>query len=48
VRRGRDSRERFVHDLNAAEDVTAAEVNVQAAKDDLANKVEALQINETF
>jgi hypothetical protein len=50
----RSSRERFVRDLNATEDqitavqkeITTAEANVQAAKDDLANKIEELQIDE--
>jgi len=50
------SRDRFVHDLNATEDqiataqkdLTAAQANLQAAKDDLANKIETLQINETL
>jgi hypothetical protein len=50
------SRERFVHDLNATEDqiavaqkdLTAAQANLQAAKDSLANKIESLQINQTF
>ena len=48
------SRERFVHDLNATEDqiagaqkdLTAAQAALQAAKDDLANKIESLQIDE--
>jgi len=48
------SRERFVHDLNATEDqiaatqkeLTAAQKNLQAAKDDLANKIQSLQIDE--
>jgi Carboxypeptidase regulatory-like domain len=52
----KSSRERFVRDLNATEDqmavvqkeITAAEARVQAAKDDLANKIEALQIEETL
>ncbi len=52
----RTSRERFVRDLNATEDhiakvqkeTTTAETNVQAAKDDLADKIEALQIEETL
>ena len=42
----KDSRERFVHDLNATEDqitaaqkdLTAAQANLQAAKDDLARQ----------
>jgi hypothetical protein len=50
------SRERFVHDLNATEDqiasaqkdLTAAQAKLQAAKDDLANKIEALQIDQTL
>ncbi len=48
------SRERFVHDLNATEDqiagaqkdLTAAQAALQAAKDELANKIESLQIDE--
>jgi hypothetical protein len=43
-----------VRDLNATEDkiaaaqkdLTAAQKNLQAAKDDLANKIESLQIDE--
>jgi hypothetical protein len=50
------SRERFVHDLNATEDqiasaqkdLTAAQAKLQAAKDDLANKIESLQIDQTL
>jgi hypothetical protein len=50
----KDSRERFVHDLNATEDqiataqkdLAAAQANLQATKDSLANKIEALQIDE--
>ncbi len=50
------SRDRFVHDLNATEDqiagaqkdLTAAQANLQAAKDDLANKIATLQIDETL
>jgi hypothetical protein len=50
------SRDRFVHDLNATEDqiavaqkdLTAAQANLQAAKDDLASKIEALQIDQTL
>jgi hypothetical protein len=50
------SRERFVHDLNATEDqiagaqkeLLAAQANLQSAKDDLANKIESLQIEETL
>jgi hypothetical protein len=50
------SRDRFVHDLNATEDqiataqkdLTTAQANLQAAKDDLANKITTLQINETL
>jgi hypothetical protein len=50
------SRERFVHDLNATEDlikaaqqdVTTAEANLQTAKDDLANKIESLQIDQSI
>ena len=50
------SRERFVHDLNATEDqiastqkdLTAARATLQAAKDDLSSKIEALQIDETL
>jgi hypothetical protein len=52
----KSSRERFVHDLNATEDqiaatqkeLTAAQGTLQAAKDDLANKIETLQIDETL
>jgi hypothetical protein len=48
------ARERFVRDLNATEDqiaaaqkgLTSAQVALQAAKDDLANKIETLQIDE--
>jgi hypothetical protein len=48
------SRERFVRDLNATEDqiagaqkeLTAAQASLQVAKDDLANKIESLQIDE--
>jgi hypothetical protein len=48
------SRDRFVRDLNATEDqiagtqkeLTAAQANLQAAKDVLANKIESLQIDE--
>jgi hypothetical protein len=50
----RASRERFVHDLNATEDQIAAaqkelataEANLQAAKDDLAGRIENLQVDE--
>jgi hypothetical protein len=50
------ARERFVHDLNQTEDKIAAtqkdlvtaQANLQAAKDDLAAKIEALQIDEHF
>ena len=50
------SRERFVRDLNATEDriaaaqkeQTAAQAALQTAKDDLAGKIEALQIDETL
>ncbi len=50
------SRDRFVHDLNTTEDqiaasqkdLTTAQANLQGAKDDLANKIAALQINETL
>ncbi|HEY4379749.1 MAG TPA: DUF4139 domain-containing protein [Acidobacteriaceae bacterium] len=50
------SRDRFVHDLNSTEDqiaaaqkdLAAAQTNLQAAKDDLANKIEALQIDQTL
>jgi hypothetical protein len=50
------SRERFVHDLNATEDQiagaqkdqNAAQANLQTAKDDLANKIESLQIDYTL
>lgn len=49
-------RGRFVHDLTATEDqiatvqkdLAAAQANLQTAKDDLANKIESLQINETL
>jgi hypothetical protein len=48
------SRDRFVRDLNATEDqiagtqkeLTAAQANLQAAKDVLDNKIESLQIDE--
>jgi hypothetical protein len=48
------ARERFVHDLNATEDqiaaaqknLAAAQAALQAAKDDLAAKIESLQIDE--
>jgi hypothetical protein len=48
------SRDRFVHDLNSTEDQIAAaqkelataQSNLQAAKDDLAGKIESLQIDE--
>jgi hypothetical protein len=48
------ARERFVHDLNATEDqiaatqkeLTAAEAALQAAKDDLAAKIESIQLDE--
>jgi hypothetical protein len=50
----RTARERFVHDLNATEDQIAAaqkdlataQVNLDAVKADLANKIESLQMNE--
>jgi hypothetical protein len=50
------SRERFVHDLNATEDqiagaqkdLAAAQTALQAAKDDLANKIESLQVDQTL
>jgi hypothetical protein len=50
------SRERFVHDLNATEDQIAtaqkglitAQANLQASKDNLATKIESLQLNETL
>jgi len=50
------ARERFVRDLNATEDQIAAaqkdlataQGNLQGAKDDLAGKIEGLQINETL
>jgi hypothetical protein len=50
------SRERFVHDLNATEDqiagtqkeLAAAQTNLQAAKDDLSNKIASLQIDQTL
>jgi hypothetical protein len=52
----KSSRERFVRDLNTTEDqitagqkeLNAAEANLLAAKEDLAGKVEALQIDETL
>jgi len=48
------SRDRFVHDLNATEDqiaaaqkdLTAAQIALQAAKDDLAAKIESIQLDE--
>jgi len=48
------SRGRFVRDLNATEDqiaaaqkeLTAAQANLQVANDDLANKIESLQLDE--
>ena len=48
------SRDRFVHDLNATEDQIAAaqkdlataQSNLQSSKDDLAGKIEALQIDQ--
>jgi hypothetical protein len=50
----KSSRERFVRDLNATEDqiasaqkeLTTAQAALQAAKDDLASKIESLQIDE--
>jgi len=50
------ARERFVHDLNTTEDqiaaaqkdLTAAQAALQTAKDDLAAKIEFLQLNETL
>jgi len=50
----KSSRERFVRDLNATEDqiagaqkeLTTAQTNLQAAKDDLASKIASLQIDE--
>ena len=50
------SRDRFVRDLNATEDQIAvaqkeqntAQANLQAAKDDLANKIASLQIDQTL
>jgi hypothetical protein len=52
----KSSRDRFVRDLNATEDqiaaaqkdFTTAQANLQSAKDDLASKIEALQISETL
>jgi len=48
------SRDRFVHDLNATEDqitaqqktIATAQTNLQAAKDDLANRIASLQLNQ--
>lgn len=48
------SRDRFVHDLNTTEDqiatqqktIAAAEANLQAAKDDLANRIASLQLEQ--
>jgi predicted nucleic acid-binding Zn-ribbon protein len=48
------SRDRFVHDLNATEDaiatqqkaIAAAQANLQSAKDDLANKIAGLQLDQ--
>ena len=48
------SRDRFVHDLNATEDqiavaqrdLTAAQANLQSAKDDLANKIQSIQLDQ--
>ena len=48
------SRDRFVHDLNATEDqitaqqksITTAQAALQAAKDDLANKIASLQLDQ--
>jgi hypothetical protein len=50
------SRDRFVHDLNSTEDqiaaaqkdLNSAQTNLHTAKDDLANKIETLQIDETI
>lgn len=50
------SRERFVRELNATEDaiaaaqkdLAAAESNLKIARDDLSNRIETLQINETL
>jgi hypothetical protein len=50
----KSSRDRFVRDLNATEDqiataqkdFTTAQASLRSAKDDLANKIESLQINE--
>jgi predicted nucleic acid-binding Zn-ribbon protein len=52
----KSSRERFVRDLNATEDqitaaqkdLTAAQANLQTANDDLEDKIESLQIDETL
>jgi hypothetical protein len=48
------SRDRFVHDLNATEDqitaqqktITTAQASLQAAKDDLANRIASLQLDQ--
>ncbi len=50
------SRDRFVHDLNATEDqiagaqkeVTTAQANLQSAQDDLASKIQSLQLDQTL
>jgi chromosome segregation ATPase len=50
----KSSRERFVHELNATEDqiaaaqkdLTAAQTTLQSAKDDLADKIESLQVDQ--
>jgi hypothetical protein len=52
----KESRERFVHDLNATEDqigiaqkaYDAAQAELQAAKEDLADKIEGMQIDQTI
>jgi len=52
----KNSRERFVRDLNATEDqiaaaqkdLTTAQATLQTAKDSLASKIESLQIDETL
>ena len=50
------SRDRFVRDLNSTEDqialaqkdLTTAEANLQSAKDELANKIESLDVDQTL
>jgi hypothetical protein len=52
----KESRERFVHDLNATEDqigiaqkaYDAAQAALQAAKDDLADKIEGMQVDRAI